>query len=43
MDIAQIPIVDFLKYCKQEGDLKNVRTLITYIKNRMLDEKEIEA
>ena len=26
-----------------EGDLKNVRTLITYIKNRMLNEKEIEA
>ena len=26
-----------------QGDLKNVRTLITYIKNRMLNEKEIEA
>ena len=26
-----------------DGDLKNVRTLITYIKNRMLNEKEIEA
>lgn len=25
-----------------EGDLKNVRTLITYIKNRMLNEKEIQ-
>ena len=26
-----------------EGDLKNVRALITYIKNRVLNEKEIEA
>ena len=26
-----------------DGDLKNIRTLITYIKNMMLGEDEIEA